>query len=161
MPFPISLNGSFEVEVPGKPEHQVGPLKLALENWLRENRVRLDYEGAQGVSFKVRMYRVAPYGTWNILVATNYGEVDFVPQNSTVRVNYRLRFTRLFTMFTSIFVLWLTFVISTSADLYRFETLGLPALIWLWAFGTHYLATWWRIPRALKQLVRDAVRGDL
>jgi len=132
MPFPFSLTGSFEIQIPSEGAAEAVPkLTDAISEWLAENRANSISRAAHGVAFKAGLLRMVP--GWNNLAQVSSGEIEFARQASIVQVRYHLHFTEL-----------LTFVIG-----------------WLWLVGLNYLLMRYRIPRALRRVTRAATDGDI
>lgn len=153
MPFPISMAGSFYVDVPEASDQDASRLKTAISEWLHEKRARSVSSTARGVSFRVGNSIFTP--SWNPLVAISSGEIEIVPQETGIKVAYRLRFTQMLVLVTAMVILFLGPPILTASNLTPMQASLFLLMAWLWLFGGNYVITLYRVPRALKRIARQ------
>ncbi len=158
MPFPISIVGSVEVEVPGAPEDWLEPLVQALEIWMIKNRAVRLREIERGFSFKggVMVTTLGP----SLLARFSYGEIDIVPEVSAVRVRYRLRLTELLITVVCLIGLWFAVIALTSQGVPAADAIYIPLLIAFSVVSLGYFIASKQVPRALDKLVRDRIRAS-
>lgn len=159
MPFPISVIGSFDVETPDAPDQYVSSLKTAISDWLVENRARKVSQTAQGFSFKAGFFRWV--SNWNPLFSIGSGDIEVMRQGTSIQVTYRLRFTEILIIVTSLVVFIFGPYAWSRFNLNEVETTGILMAIWFGLFGMNYFLARYRIPKALKQIARQATGGKI
>jgi hypothetical protein len=153
MPFPLSLTGSFVVDVGPSAERRVRALCDATARWLRDSRAKTVTETSHAVSFTAGISRSG--WNWDVLLPISRGIVEFEHGSSTIRVKYQLWFTELMVVATTMVTLLCGLPLLAARNLTTLEALTLFVGMWLWLCGGNYVIAWYRISRTLRRIVRE------
>ena len=153
MPFPMSAAGSFDIDVGAASGQPVSDLKTSVMDWLAVEHAHDISSTADGITFKVRVFRNVAF--WNPLIAINAGYVQFLRSGTSLHVSYRLEFAQTLLVTIAFLVLFFGPFLWT-----RLDIMGLSASLlffWTLSFGAAYLRGRRRFAKMLRRKVKDAM----
>jgi len=127
MTFPVSIEGSLEVEVPGDLSKPVDAVLGGLVTGLERVRASSIKRKDASVAFKVDFFRFVTKG--NLLIPIEGGTIAVEPKDGIVKVTYRLGTIRVL-------------IIASAAALFFLavsRSFGVGAMAWLGLFGGNYV----------------------
>jgi hypothetical protein len=153
--FPVSVSGSIRVRNLGNPAPFVKPATERIVDMLDAAYASDVWPEDAEVRFKTAFFGRG--SNWNILAPFNSGTLTIEPEDTSLRVRYRLSTVRMLLFVTA--AVGLISAIPAWQELSRGEGLQKAAEIfsagWLWLFGMNYLIGMIRIPIWLKRGLRN------
>ena len=160
MPFPLTIVGSFEIKSPGgQNEQNAAAIEAAVTDWLVQKNARKISKIPQGISFEAGLFRFV--WNWDPLVAISSGNVEFDHKESATQVAYYLSLTETIIVGTLMIVFGFVVVPIVAAGFAAIPRIEFLALGWFWLVGGNYLIAKYRVPSALKNVTRRAVKGRI
>jgi hypothetical protein len=144
--LPFSISRSIEIKEFFM-ESDTDALYMLIESLKRQKARNIQHSG-HNITFRGGIFRFV--SSWNQLGAISSGSLTLKKTESSLIVNYKIKFTEMLIIVTAMVIGFLGPPVWNASNTGIVESIIILSFAWFWLFGGNVAITYFRFPRFLK-----------